>query len=147
MRRSLELTREGLAPPFRGPRRPSERAAKATCGGPNTSRPHRPRPIQGTLKSLFLSSPRAAPGPALQCAGKVRGVGEVGVWRGHRTTRSGTREVPPQLRGAATMFTNNNNKESQACPLFQSSGCSSLLWGSKGESAGLEGGLEGGERV
>lgn len=48
----------------------------------------------------------------------------------------------PQTRGGvAIVFTNNNNnKESHASPVFQSSGCASLLWGGQRESAGLGGG-------
>lgn len=48
--KSPALTWERRAPPWRGPERPSEGAAKATCRGRSTSRPPS-SPILGTLKS------------------------------------------------------------------------------------------------
>lgn len=74
----LALTREGPAPPFRGPRRPRERAAEATCGGVPTLRGPPPPPNPGHAQKFVPFLPRAAPGPALECAGKVRGAGRGG---------------------------------------------------------------------
>lgn len=61
--KSLALTKEGQASLSLGPKRPSKRAPKATCGDPTPSRP--PPPPQSRARSKVCCFPSLS-GPRVQ---------------------------------------------------------------------------------
>lgn len=107
MKEATCANREGWVPPSRGPKLPARGQQRPPEGDPTTPR----SPIQGTLKSSFLSFPKR---PGIQFSNPWGEWGEVRwtcEWGGEVT---GPRQLglPRTPQGAAIVFTNNNNKES-----------------------------------
>lgn len=144
-KKPLVLTREGRAPPLHGPERPSERAGKATCGGPTTSRlPSSKTPSRARSK---VSSFPSLSGPG--SSSRRRGGGEMG-WEGGgeviRPRDGGLLRcpLPPansgELRSCLLITTTKNHTGVPPC-----SSWAALLWGSQRASARLGGETVGGE--